>query len=166
MISGTKSCIGMPGIMIVGMVCDAEGRHPEQKKVQKIVDWPTSQNVKEARRFVSITVYYRIFILNFSLIAALIFKLFSKNVRFKWMDDCQHAMNQLKTSITTAPVLVKLDFSPNVLPIVLNVDASTTVRWGAVLSQIQTEGCAKPSQFESGIWNGAELKYDALKLEC
>jgi hypothetical protein len=115
---------------------------------------------------VGIAVYYRIFIANFSVIAAPIFKLFSKNARFKWTDDCQHAMDQLKTSITTAPVLVKLDFSLSALPIVLNVDASTTVGWGAVLSQIQTDGHIKPSRFESGIWNGAELKYDALKLEC
>src|SRR5579859_4635785 len=39
-ISGAKSCFGMPGITIFGMVCDSEGRHPEAKKVQKIVDWP------------------------------------------------------------------------------------------------------------------------------
>ena len=37
MISGAKSCVGMPEITIVGMVCDSEGRHSEQKKVQKTV---------------------------------------------------------------------------------------------------------------------------------
>src|SRR5579859_3927253 len=71
-----------------------------------------------------------------------------------------------KTSITMAPVLVKLDFSPNALSTVLNIDTSTTIGWDAVLSQIQTVGCVKCSRFESGIWNGTELKYDALKLEC
>jgi hypothetical protein len=43
-------------------------------------------------------------------------------------------MNQLKTAITLAPILVKLDFSASALPIVLNVDASTAIGWGAVLS--------------------------------
>src|SRR5579859_473296 len=88
-ISGAKYCIGMTGITIVGMVCDAEGRHLEQKKVQKIVDWPTPRNVKEARGFVGIAVYYRIFIANFSVIAAPIFKLFKKNARFRWTEDCR-----------------------------------------------------------------------------
>ena len=37
-ISGTKSCFGMAAINIVGMVCDEKGRHPEMKKVQKILD--------------------------------------------------------------------------------------------------------------------------------
>jgi len=95
-----------------------------------------------------------------------IFKLFKKGSRFRWDDDCQHAMTELKSAMTMAPVLVKLDFSPNALPIVLNVDASTTIGWGAVLSQIQPDGKVKPSRFESGIWNNAELKYNALKLEC
>src|SRR5579859_5070438 len=165
-ISGAKSCIGMPGITIVGMVCDSEGRRPEQKKVQKIVDWPALRNVKEARGFVGIAVYYRIFIANFAVIAALIFRLFGKNARFNWSEDCQRAMDQLKISITTAPVPVKLNFSSDALLIILNVDASTTIGWGAVLSQVQVDGHVKPSRYESGIWNGAELKYDALKLEC
>ena len=37
-ISGTKSSFGMAAINIVGMVCDEKGRHPEMKKVQKILD--------------------------------------------------------------------------------------------------------------------------------
>ena len=37
-ISGAKSCFGMAAINIVGMVCDEKGRHPEAKKVQKILD--------------------------------------------------------------------------------------------------------------------------------
>jgi len=40
-VSGKKLTLGMPGIVIVALVCDVEGRHPEPKKVQKIVDWPT-----------------------------------------------------------------------------------------------------------------------------
>jgi hypothetical protein len=46
----------MSGITIIGMVYDSEGRHPEAKKVQKIVDWPAPRKVREARGFVSIAV--------------------------------------------------------------------------------------------------------------
>src|SRR5213078_4466784 len=74
--------------------------------------------------------------------------------------------NELKRSITQAPVLISLDFLAGALPILLNVDASTTIGWGAILSQMQADGKPRPARFESGIWNGAELKYDALKLEC
>src|SRR5205814_10394427 len=161
-ISGRKSAIAMPGITIVGMVCDFNGRHPEQKKVQKIINWPTPQSVKEARGFIGLVVYYRIFITGFATIAAPIFSLFRKGARFNWTADCQLAMDELKRTVTEAPVLISLDFSPGALSIVLNVDASTTIGWGAILSQIQSDGKRRPARFESGIWSGAELKYDAL----
>jgi len=165
-ISGEKVAIGVPGITIVGMVCDYDGRHPEQKKVQKIVDWPLPQCTKDARAFIGLVVYYRIFIVGFAIVAAPIFVLFRKNVKFNWTEECQLAMDELKRRITTAPVLISLDFSPSALTIILNVDASTKIGWGGTLSQLQADGTIRPARFESGIWNAAEKKYDAVKLEC
>jgi len=37
-ISGKKSAIGMSGICIVGFLCDENGRRPESRKVQRILD--------------------------------------------------------------------------------------------------------------------------------
>ena len=133
-ISGRKTAIAMPGITIVGMVCDFDGRHPENKKVQKIVDWPAPRTVKEARGFIGLVVYYGIFISSFATTAAPIFVLFRKGARFNWTAECQLAMDELKWSITEVPVLISLDFSAGALPIILNVDTSTTIGWGAILS--------------------------------
>ena len=110
--------------------------------------------------------YYRIFIAGFATIAAPIFVLFRKGVRFNWSAECQAAMNELKQLLTEAPILISLDFSAGALAIILNVDASTKIGWGAVLSQMQKDGRPRPARYESGIWSGAELKYDVLKLEC
>ena len=75
-------------------------------------------------------------------------------------------MDQLKLRITEAPILISLDFWPSALPIILHSDASTTIGWGAILSQRQPDGSICPARFESGIWNDTEKKYDAIKLEC
>jgi hypothetical protein len=75
-ISGEKCAIGLPGITIVGYVCDQDGRRPEPKTTQRIQAWPTPRSIKEARVFIGISVYYQIFIKDFSLIAAPIFQLF------------------------------------------------------------------------------------------
>ena len=83
-----------------------------------------------------------------------------------WTYDCQLAMDNLKMAITEAPVLIPLDFSPSALQIFLNADASTSIGWGTVLSQLQGDGSIRPARFESGIWSDVEKKYDALKLEC
>src|SRR5438046_4513744 len=66
----------------------------------------------------------------------------------------------------TAPILISLDFSPSALDILLHVDASTTIGWGGVLSQLQSDGTIRPARFESGLWSDAEKKYNAVKLEC
>ena len=49
-------------------------------------------------------------------------------------------MDTLKTKIIEAPVFITLDFSRSTLSIILNIDASTTVEWRAMLSQQQEDG--------------------------
>jgi RNase H-like domain found in reverse transcriptase len=119
----------------------------------------------DARGFIGIVVYYRIFIVRFSIIAARIFELSQKNVSFVWTVECRLAMDELKRRLTTA-VLISLNFSPSALSIILNVDASTKIGWGGTLSQMQSDGTVRPARFESGIWSHTEKKYDAVKLEC
>jgi hypothetical protein len=148
------------------MVCDYDGRRPEFKKVQRILEWPIPESVKDARGFIGVVVYYRIFIESFSIIAAPIFILFRKGTKFVWSKEQQMAMNELQRRLSQAPILITLDFSPSALAIVLNVDASTTIGWGAVLSQHQNDGTTRPARYESGIWSDNERKYDAVKLEC
>ena len=151
MISGSKSTIGMSGIEIVGFLCDQDGRRPEPRKVQRILDWPVPRSTRDARAFIGIVVYYRIFIIDFAIIASPIFALFRKDKRFIWTNECQTTMDTLKTKITEAPILITLDFSESTLPLVLDIDASTTMRWGAILSQQQEDGQLHPARYESGI---------------
>ena len=164
-IAGAKCAFGMPGIAIVGMVCDSEGRRPEERKVQKIVDWPAPRSVRDARAFVGICVYYRIFIAGFSTIAAPILALFRKGAMFVWTEERQTAMDLMKRKLTEAPVLVTLDFSEGAGRIYLMVDAST-IGWGGALEQVTGDGLRRPARFESGVWSDAERKYDAVRLEC
>ena len=91
-LSGLKSAFAMRGINVVGMVCDCDGHHPERMKVQKIVDWPQPRSIRDARAFIGICVYYRIFIFEFSIIAAPIMELFRKSAVFIWTAEREGAM--------------------------------------------------------------------------
>src|SRR6266516_1232829 len=62
-------------------------------------------------------------------------KLFRKRVTFEWSEECQHSMDLLKRCLTSTSVLVPLDYSPSASIIVVSVDASTTIGWGAILQQ-------------------------------
>src|SRR5947207_14754992 len=75
-------------------------------------------------------------------------------------------MDELKRQLTMISILISLDFSPFALTIILNVDASTSIEWSAILSQLQSDGKVRPTRFESGIWSSMKLKYDIVKLEC
>ncbi len=71
-ISGAKSQFCIDGIRIVGYICGAEGRSPDTAKVIKILEWRPCTNITEARAFIRVYVYYRIWIEGFSIIAELI----------------------------------------------------------------------------------------------
>ena len=63
---------------------------------------------------------------SFSIIAAPIFELFRKGMRFTWTAERQKAMDLLKEQLATSPLLISLDYEAS-RGIFLNVDASTTI---------------------------------------
>ncbi len=122
----------MNGIKIVSYICSSEGRMPEVAKVIKILEWPPCNSVMEARAFIGICVYYRIWIECFAMIAAPIYALFRKNTIFRWMYACQDAIDTLKTTLTTAPALVCIVYGDDASLIILAADASLD-GWSGVL---------------------------------
>jgi hypothetical protein len=162
---GPKSQFCMDGINIVGFVCGAEGRNPDSAKVIKILEWKACLDVGEARAFIGVCVYYRIWIKDFSTIAEPIYYLFKKGVPWNWGSEQDLAMSALKTALTSAPALVKIIYTDEAGEIILAVDASLK-GWGAVLMQLDAQGKRHPSRYESGLWNQAERNYDATKREC
>jgi hypothetical protein len=91
------------------------------------LDIPVPKSLTDARGFIGIVVYYRIFILRFAIIAFPIFGLFRKGKHFGWTDECQMAMDTLNIKITEALVLITLDFSASALSIALHVDTSIKI---------------------------------------
>jgi Integrase zinc binding domain/RNase H-like domain found in reverse transcriptase/Reverse transcriptase (RNA-dependent DNA polymerase) len=164
-IAAEKSKFCMAGLKVVGFVCDADGRHPDKAKVVKILEWPDCRNVTEARAFMGICVYYRIWIREFSIIALPIFVLFRKDVLFVWGFKQREAMENLKEALTTAPALMPLQYGEGAGEIIFASDGSLE-GWGCHVDQLDAEGRRHPSRFLSGIWSESERKYDAGKREC
>ncbi len=74
----------MVGIRIVRYLCDIEDRYPDIAKIIKILKWLYYDSVTEVRVFLDIYVYFRIWISDFVIVAALIYYLCRKNVVFEW----------------------------------------------------------------------------------
>lgn len=59
----------------------------------------------EVRSFLGLAGYYRRFVEGFSKIATSLTRLTRKNAKFQWDDDCEKSFQELKTCLTSAPVL-------------------------------------------------------------
>ena len=125
----------MDGIKIVGFIYSAKGRTLDSAKVIKILEWKPYMDIGEARAFIGVCIYYRIWIKDFSIIAEPIYYLFKKGVPWNWGLEQDLAMNVLKTALTTAPALVKIIYTDGAGDVILAVDASYE-GWGSILMQL------------------------------
>ncbi len=73
----------MADIRVVGYLYDIEGRHSDTTKVIKIFKWLHYDSVIEAKAFLGIYIYFRIWILGFVIVTAPIYYLYRKNVIFE-----------------------------------------------------------------------------------
>ena len=138
---GTDHCVHLGHIVGGGTV------YPESAKLQAVRDFPTPQTKKQVRVFLGLTGYYRRFIPDYASTAAPLTDLTRKSapVRVVWSPNCDHAFQQLKDSLCTAPILRSPDFTR---PFVLQTDASDR-GVGAVLSQLDDEGQEHPVAYFS-----------------
>ena len=95
----------------LGHVISAEGVNVDPQKIEAVMNWSRPNSVTEIRSFLGLAGYYRRFVQDFSRIAAPLTKLTRKGVRFEWSDKCESSFQELKSRLTSAPVLALPDDS-------------------------------------------------------
>ena len=93
----------------LGHVLSAEGIAVDPSKVKDVLDWVPPTTVTQIRSFLGLAGYYRRFIEGFSKIAKPMTELLKKDTKFEWTKDCEKSFYELKTRLTTAPVLTLPD---------------------------------------------------------
>ena len=161
--SPSKVQLARKEVVIVGHKCSPEGRSPDEQKIQKIIDWPILQTVKEVRGFLGLCGTVRIWIKNYSAIARPLTELVRHDAELVWDSRRQKAFDTLKQLITTAPALRPIDYKSS-NPVVLSVDSSI-IAVGFILSQIDEQGRKRPARYGSIPMNERESKYSQPKLE-
>ena len=89
-----------------GHVVSASGVSVDPEKVEAMMSWERPKLVFEIRGFLGLAGYYRRFIEDFSRIAAPMTRLTRKEVKFDWDDRCEEAFQELKRTLTLAPILI------------------------------------------------------------
>jgi hypothetical protein len=96
-------------VQFLGHVISLEGISVDPGKVRVVLDWKPPRTVHEVRSFLSLSVYYRRFILNFSKIAKPITDHSKKDEKFVWNVKHDEAFQTLKKLLTTSLVLAQPD---------------------------------------------------------
>ncbi|GFU82682.1 retrovirus-related Pol polyprotein from transposon 297 [Trichonephila clavipes] len=115
------------------------------------------KNNREVSKFLGMTGWYQKFIPRYADICEPLYQLKKKGAKFNWSGEAQDSFDQIKRTLTEAPILQLPNFSEQFN---LFTDASG-VGIGAVLQQNQ-----KPIAFASRTLNKAERNYTVTEREC
>lgn len=148
-------------LKFLGYVVDAAGLHVDVEKVEAMLNLPPPKNVREVRRLLGMTSWYRRFIPNYATVVAPINNLLRKNCRFVWTESCAAAFEKLKQHLVAAPVMSCPDFDR---PFCVQTDASD-YGLGAVLTQEYPDG-ERAISYISRSLNPNERKFSCTEKEC
>eukprot|EP00731_Ephydatia_muelleri_P001652 Em0001g1652a len=142
----------------LGHIVSADGVKVDDDKIKCIVEWPTPVNLEELRRFLGIASCYRKFIKGFAHIAVPLHALTEKLKPWEWTGLCDEAFAQLKTKLSSPPILSFPQFN---MQFTVDCDASLE-GLGAVLSQ-ENDRCVVA--YASRVLTKQERQYCATRRE-
>ena len=141
----------------------------DDKKIEKVQNWPVPTNITEVRKFLGFTGYYRYFIQNYSSIAGPLLDLTQKATPWHWEDRQQNASTALCLQMCGKPVLRQPDFNKTFH---VYTDASA-YGMGAILSQEGEINPLKPDKppkhhpvaYYSATFTPTERNYNIYERE-
>ncbi|WVZ84409.1 hypothetical protein U9M48_031446 [Paspalum notatum var. saurae] len=96
-------------VSFLGHILSEKGVAVDPSKVECVLNWKQPETVTEIQSFLGLAGYYRRFIKDFSKTAKPMTTLTKKNAKYSWSPNCEEALQSLKRSLTTAPVLAQPD---------------------------------------------------------
>ncbi|KAL6473700.1 hypothetical protein MHYP_G00172610 [Metynnis hypsauchen] len=149
-------------LKFLGYKVSPDGILPDTDKVDAVLKFPVPADVKHLRQFLGLTSYYRRFFHNYAQHAEPLFALTRQDTPLVWDNECQVAMDFLKTSLTSAPVLNFPDFDR---PFSLHTDACDR-GLGAALMQRNETGREIAIAYASQTLHKSERPYSTSEKEC
>jgi hypothetical protein len=130
----SKCTFHASSIDYLGVIIEKGMTRMDPVKIAGIKNWPTPTKVKDVRSFLGFCNFYRPFIRGFAHLAKPLNELTRKDTEWTWENRHQQAFEELKTRVTTEPILAHPILTD---PFELEVDASGFAM-GAVLVTVLT----------------------------
>uniref|UniRef100_A0A672LNT7 Reverse transcriptase/retrotransposon-derived protein RNase H-like domain-containing protein n=1 Tax=Sinocyclocheilus grahami TaxID=75366 RepID=A0A672LNT7_SINGR len=131
-------------------------------KVRVVSKFAIPKSVKQVRPFLGLSNYYRRFIKNYAKLSEPLCALIRDATPFGWDDSCQKAMDDLKSCLTSSPVLRFPDFGK---AFYIHTDACDA-GLGAALMQQDEDGREIVVAYASQTLNKSEKPYSTPEKEC
>ena len=148
-------------VRYLGFIVQQEGLTVDPEKTRPILEYPEPRNIKQLRRFLGMSSWYRKFIPQFATLSQPLTSLLKKGRRWEWGEIEDRAFEHIREHLVRAPTLACPNFE---LPFMLQTDASS-VGLGAVLTQ-NIEGTERVIAFASRVLSDPEKKYTVTEQEC
>lgn len=126
----SKCSFATSKVSYLGHIISADGVSTDPSKIVDVLNWKTPVSASKLRGFLGLTGYYRRFVKGYGFICRPLHDALRKDA-FVWGPSQEQAFQQLKTIMTTCPVLALPDFTQS---FTIEADACAT-GIGAVLMQ-------------------------------
>ena len=149
-------------IPLLGYLVSGEGIRADPDKVSAIEQLHPPQDVKELRRFLGMTGYYRQLIPGYAEKAASLHPLTGKRTPWIWGEAQQESFNALRDALVSSEVMAH----PHVGgPYKLYTDACDYAV-GAILVQNDEHGVERPIHYVSKTLHGSERRWSTIEKEA
>lgn len=147
-------------VKFLGHVFTPSGYKADDDKIKGIRQLKVPTSIKELRRILGMVNYLGKFIENLSELTEPLRKLLHKETAWQWESEHQQAFDNIKTTLTTTPVLAYYDVNKNVK---LSVDASSKAM-GACLMQGDRPVAYATRAFDKTQQNHPQIVKEALAI--
>ena len=161
-LSPEKCIFAAKHIKFLGHMVSAEGIRVNPEKTKALATYPAPKNVKQLRTVLGSFNYFRKFIKNYAARVAPLTALLKEDKNFVWTNACQVAFDDLKTALTTSPILAYPNFNET---FTLSTDASLEAI-GFMLEQPDRNGQMRPIAYGGRALRAHERKYNVSEQEC
>ncbi|GFY11595.1 retrovirus-related Pol polyprotein from transposon 297 [Trichonephila clavipes] len=95
----------------LGLIISKEGIETDNKKIRAITEMKPPKNNREVSKFLGMTGWYQKFIPRYADICEPLYQLKKKGAKFNWSGEAQDSFDQIKRTLTEAPILQLPNFS-------------------------------------------------------
>ena len=158
-----NTILGVQKDMMLSYMMSKKDREPDLENIAVVGELATPTNAKDIAKLLGHVGWYRELIPDNEKIVVPITQLFKKNYKFEWTYACQRPFEELRSKLSTYPVLVPSDWGK---PFHVFCDASSVGLGSALYQTMEENKNNQPVAYASRQLTPAERNYPTTEREC